>query len=533
MEGPVSDNIDRLARRLARTELEIARTDAFEGAARALGAPVTRRRAVTLLGGAVVAGSLLRPARAGAQNCWPGGPKVCSNSKGARVCVSNDLQCCSNDNCAIACPYPWRDCEAPANCADTARMCRDASAPDYDKNRTKFCSQRVPVTNGCVSGGTSMSIRGWCCRATEECGAEFGTCECPESRKCSGECCKQDEECVRLGLIAGKTCLKKCPPNWHHDGYDCVCDKGNSCGVKCCPEGTACEGSRCVKPKEPNKFPSLWDSFTGFGDMANQSAAQHGGGPRSQFLAAQATDAVGAALLALAAVNAQGVAAGSAFAPSNVDRAHRRKVAAPRPAPPRISSGAGLDPSAARALEALLAAEAKGFALALASAKALARARGALARHDSKTARKQVLASAGFAGGAARALRPVPSLRKRALAALRSTGAAEIVASAEEVLALQGEVRVSGVPPALRDRLRRLGVRGSDLAPVRAALLASSSGGGPALIEPLADPARTRNLQSIAAELARFSKSARRSPISRSRGLPKRFRPRTTAAERR
>jgi hypothetical protein len=521
----MSDKIDRLARRLARTEPEISRS--FDGAARALSAPITRRRAVTLIGGAVMAGSLLRPGRAAAQNCWPGGPKICTNPKGARVCVADNLQCCSNDNCAIACPYPWRDCEAPANCADTARMCSDPSAPDYAKGRTKFCSQRVAVTNGCVAGGTSMSVRGWCCEATQECGTEFGSCECPESRKCSDRCCKKDEECVRIGLLAGRTCLEKCPKDFHHDGYDCVCDKGRTCGVRCCPEGTTCEGSRCVKPKEPEKFPSLWDAFGNFGDVANQSAGAHGGGPRSQLRAAQTTGPVGAALLALAAVNAQGVAAGSAFAGSHVDRAYRRNVVAAMPKVPRISSGAGLDPSAARALEALLAAEAKGFALTHASAKALARARGAVARHDSRAGRKQVLAAAGFAVGAARALRPVPALRKRALAALRSTGAAEVTVTPEQVITLQAEVRLSGVPPALRNQLRRLGIRGRDLAPVRAALLAGSSG-GPTLIEPLADPARTRNLQAIATELARYSKSARRAPISRTRGKPKRFRPRTS-----
>jgi hypothetical protein len=534
MEGAVSSQMDRLARRLARTEPEIARStsaplwsidDAFEGAARALGAPVSRRRAVTLLGGAVMAGSLLRPSRADAQNCYPGGPKVCSNPKGARVCVSSDLQCCSNDNCAIACPYRWRDCESPANCADTARMCSDPTAPDYDKSRTKFCSQRVPVTNGCVAGGTSLSVRGWCCGATQECGTEFGTCECPPARQCGGDCCTKDQECVRIGLIAGRTCLDKCPKNWHHDGYDCVCDKGRTCGVRCCPEGTICEGSGCVKPREPDKLPSLWDAFGNFGDMANQSAGSHGGGPRAQLRSAQATDPVAAALLALAAVNALGVAAGGAFADNRIDGAYRRRVAAPRPSAPQITSGSGLDPAAARALEKLLAAEAKGFALTLAAGKALARARGATAAHNVGAARKQVLASAGFAAAAARALRPVPSLRKNALAALRSTGAAEVVATPEEVLALQAEVRLSGVPPALRNQLRRLGVRGSDLAPVRAALLAGSSG-GPALIGPLADPARTRNLQAITAELARYSKSARRSPISRTRGKPKRFRPR-------
>jgi hypothetical protein len=406
-------------------------------------------------------------------------------------------------------------------------MCRDPSMPDYDKARTKFCSQRVAVTNGCVTGGTSMSVRGWCCETNKECGTEFGSCECPQSRKCSDACCKKDEECVRIGLFAGRTCLEKCPKDFHHDGYDCVCDKGNTCGVRCCPEGTACEGSRCVKPKEPDKFPSLWDAFGNFGDVANQSAGAHGGGPRSQLRTAQATGPVAAALLALAAVNAQGVAAGSAFASSHVDRSYRGRVVAARPKAPQISSGPGLDPPAARALELLLAAEAKGFAFTHASAKALARARGAIARHDSRAARKQVAAAAGFAAAAAKALRPVPVLRKRALAALRSSGAAEVTVTPDQVLALQAEVRVSGVPPALRDQLRRLGIRGKDLAPVRAALLASSNG-GPTLIEPLADPARTRNLQAIRTELARYSKSARRSPISRTRGKPKRFRPRAS-----
>ena len=290
-----------------------------------------------------------------------------------------------------------------------------------------------------------------------------------------------------------------------------------------------CEANRCVKPREPDKLPNLWDAFTGFGDMANQSAGSHGGGPRSQLMAAQATNPVDAALLALAAVNAQGVAAGSAFADRKVDRAYRRRVVAARPSAPRIASGPGLDPAAARALERLLAAEAKGFALTLAAGKALARARGATSGHDVRAARRQVLAAADFAARAARALRPVPSLRGSAAAALRATGAAEVVISPAEVLALQAEVRVSGIPPALRDRLRRLGVRGEDLAPVRAGLLAGSPGGA-ALIEPLADPARTRNLKAIATELARYAKSARRAPISRTRGLPKRLRAHATTA---
>jgi hypothetical protein len=509
------DRVDRLARRLARTEPEISRSGAFDGIARAL---VTRRRAVALAGAAIATGSVLRPGSARAQNCFPGGPKICTNPKGARVCVPDNLQCCSNDNCAIACPYPWRDCAAPANCADTPRMCTDRTAPGYEKGNTKFCSQLVPVTNGCVAGGTSISRRGWCCGATEVCGAEFGKCVCP--KRCGSKCCEEDQECVN-GF-----CKPKCLPGWHYQGDSCVCDSGQTCGVRCCPEGSQCMGSTCVRPRESEEVPGIFDAFGNFFDTANQSSAQHGGGPRIQSIfAAQATGPVGGALLGLAAVNAQGVAAGAAFGDRHVDRSYKRKVVAPRPSAPRVPAGVGLDPSAAKAVETLLAAEANGFALVLASATALARARGAIARRDLRAARKQTLAAAGFAGKAARALRPVPGLRASALSALSSTGATEVVATPDQVIALQAEVRAGGVPADLRDQLRRLGIRGADLKPVRAALLAGSTG-GPALIAPLADAARTRNLRSMATELARFSRSARRAPISRSRGLPNRYRPR-------
>jgi hypothetical protein len=194
---------------------------------------------------------------------------------------------------------------------------------------------------------------------------------------------------------------------------------------------------------------------------------------------------------------------------------------------PRIASGDGIEPRAARALEALLAAEAKGFAQALACATALARARGATRAGDFKAVRRQVLAAAGFAGAAARALRPVPSLRAKALAALQSTGAVEVVATPADVLALQTDVRAGGVPADLKAALGRLGVRGGNLAGVRDALLATSPG-GPVLIAPLADPARTQNLKAMRAELARYSRAARRSPLARARGGPRTIRSRAT-----
>ena len=493
-----------------------------DGVARALVTPVSRRRVLAAAGGAVVAASLLRPGRAQA-DCFPGGPKVCPNSKGAKVCVPADLECRSNDNCAIACPYPWRVCGAPAICNDTARMCTVyATQAGFDKAQTQFCSKQVSVTNGCVEAGSSIATRGWCCKPSESCGVDIGDCVCLNVT-CGSDCCKKDEECVQLGLLRGQGCLPKCPKHWHHDGPDCVCDTGETCGLVCCGAGKVCSGNSCVSPPPPTKWPSIFDAFKGFGDSVNQAAGSRGGGQARDAVAAAAATPVGSALQALAAVNAQGLAAGSMFGVADPDGAFRRKVVAARPSVPRIQSGTGLDPRAASALQSLLAAEAQAFALLLAAATAQARALGALRHRDDAAARKQVFAAAAFASNAARALRRVPALRASAVSALTSTGAAEVVVSSSDVAALQAAVHAGGVPADLKAALARLGVTGGALAGVKDGLLTDSVG-GPALIAPLADPARTKNIQAMATELAAFARNAKRRPIVRSHGQPRRFR---------
>jgi hypothetical protein len=398
-------------------------------------------------------------------------------------------------------------------------MCHNPAA-GFAKDQTKFCSQRVAVTNGCVDSGTSMAIRGWCCKPTESCGSDFGNCDC--TSPCGDACCNSDEECVSLGFFNGKTCAKKCPPGWHHDGFDCVCDNGQKCGLRCCKAGQVCQDNRCVAPPDPTKLRNPLDAFGNFGDTINQAAGVGGSYARDRAAAAAGTP-VSAALLALAAVNVQGVAAGLALTDTNFDNAYRRRIRTPRPVLPRLASGAGLDPRAASALQALLTAEANGFALLLASATALARARGALKHHNNTAARKQVSAAAGFADKAAKSLKRTPSLRASAANALSATGTAEVVVSSTHVTTLQGQVRATGVPADLRGVLRGLGVQGADLSRAKTALLIDSSGGA-VLIAPLADSARTRNLQTIAAELAQFARRARRAPITQTRPGPKRFR---------
>jgi hypothetical protein len=496
----------------------------FDGIARLLVAPISRRRALVAAGGAVAAASLLRPTRASA-DCWPGGPKVCANSHGAKVCVPSDLACCSNENCAIACPYPWRDCAGPAICNDTGRMCFDKTNPQYDPAKTKFCSQTVTVTNGCVDAGQSDAIRGWCCNVAETCGPDFGQCTCPTP--CGSDCCKPTQDCISSGLFGfTKTCGPKCPKGWHHDGPDCVCDSGQTCGVRCCPAGSACSGSSCVAPPKTSPSPSgPLDGFKGFFDGINETAASRGnGGARDLHAgAAAAASPVSAALFALGAVSLQGATAATAFNDDHVDSAYRRKVVAARPSPPPINPGTGLDPRAAAALRALVAAEANAFALLLASATALARSRGALRHHDIGSARKQVRAAGTFADKAAKALRGVPALRATAAAALVATGTAEVTATSSQVASLQLAARVHGVPADLRSALGRLGVQGQDLGRARLSLEASA-GGGPALIAPLADSARTNNIRAIASGLSSFASSARRQPITHTQPGPKRFR---------
>ena len=532
----IEDRVDRLARRLAGEEPGIFRASptlataqttaesAFDGLARALVTPVSRRRALAVAGGAVAAVSLLRPEQARAAcGCPDGGPTVCDGPNGTRCCAPAGLACCSNEFCAIACPYPWRVCAGPAICNDAPKMCTVyADQAGFDKSRTKFCSQQVRVTNGCVPAGSSLAIRGWCCKPKESCGVTFGACVCL-NQMCGEDCCKKDEECVDLGVLRGMGCRPKCKKGWHHDGEDCVCDVGQTCGLVCCPAGKECSGNSCVSPPPPTRWPDIFNAFSNFGDTVNQTAASRGGGHAADGRVAAAATPVGSALLALAAVNSQGIAAGSALGDVNVDTAFHRMVVAARPSVPTISSGAGLDPRAARALQSLLAAESQGFAMLLAAGAALARARGALRHHDDASARRQVFAAAGFADKAASALRRVPSLRAGAAATLNATGTAEVVASSEDVVALQAAVFSRGVPADLKAALARLGVTGNNLAPVKDALLGDSAG-GPVLIAPLADPARTKNIQAMVTELGTFARNARHRPITRSPGQAKRYR---------
>jgi hypothetical protein len=401
----------------------------------------------------------------------------------------------------------------------------------------------LSVPNGCVDTGFGPAIRGWCCRPNEDCytftstsDVVFGSCSCPDDpegrgdTECGDECCAKGQICV--DDRSGKHCKPPCVKGRHYDqNSNCVCDRGATCRNGCCPEGQECLEGRCASPADTSGFfKNLTKNFGEFSgsDTGNQAAGSRAGGSNyfrlGHAAAGPGATPVRSALLLLAAVNARGAAAAIAFTDLHVDRGYRRRVVAARPRLPKLAGTPGFDPGAARALDALLAAEAKAFAQIAASATALARSRGALRAHNSALARKQALAAGSFASAAAKALRGVPSLRRRAAAALRAAGVAEVNAGVIDVAALQAAVKASGIPADLTGLLRGLGMTGDDLKRARQAFAALTPSGGPALIVPLSDPGRNRTITQLAGELAKYARSTRRSPIRRSRVEPMRVR---------
>jgi hypothetical protein len=520
--------MDGWARRLARStedDLVVARSRPSGGeaildrAARALAAPVTRRRAVGLIGGVMLAGSLLRPGRGWAQSGCSGGLKECRAQGGQRVCVPENLQCCNNDKCAIACPYPWRACEGPGVCQDTAALCGRYGTPP----RTKYCERNIPVTGSTTCGQpeTVMRRRGWCCRPGETCGPEFDECTCPSSQDCGDYCCTPREVCVNPTL-GSRYCDTPCPGTGKPKCGGTCCTRSERCGVfGCdCPSGTARSGGDCVSPRDDPGDPRPSDNpFRNMFDMLGQVSSSHGGSSRLMLgrRAQTGASALDAALDALAAVNAQGAAAMLAFRFGRRDPAFRRRVAVKRAKPPTLAAGPGLDAASATALNNLLVAEARANALIAAAATALWRARTARVRRNRAAARSQMRASARFAGQAAAALRRLPPLRTAAANALRAGGATEVAASEEAVAALVASVRRSGLPSYLTRPLGRLGASAADIRRLRSEVPKHSvvSASGPILLKPLDDTDRARTRQVLVNELAAFSRRARRHRLAR------------------
>ena len=522
-----------------------ARLDAV---ARSLAAPMPRRRALTVFAAGLAAASapaFLRPARARADatcagngpQCTGGGSPCCVDVKGgyrvplgACTCPGGpsdpNAKCCRgacNDGSATV----WC-CDASERCGTGPRNCADVNPAPSEPN---CVCDTIPATGRretcCPPAYVCGSV---CCANTEECAVEsslvfFTSKECKKKcpsrgqRRCpAGHCCDSTQTCCPNGC---------CNPPLECGVDGCVCPSGDQpCGVskkQCCAKGEVCMGTRCAKPPPaPGFFNSLFDGFSGFKDTVSQTAGRGANKRRHLARLAGVPAEVDMALLQLSAVEALKGTAIAAFADRHTDRAYLRKVATPKPSLPALAPGPGLPQQAAASLTALLAAEAKAFALVLAAATSVARARGALSRKDVKRAKGHVAAAGRFATLAARALKPLPGLRAATATTLRGTGVAEVESRIAEEVAVQASVRDTGVPSDLRALLSRLGVTGDDLKRASFRLTGAPTPGGPVLIAPLADPGRAREVAGLATAMGRYATSARRKPLSYTKGGPAR-----------
>jgi hypothetical protein len=252
------------------------------------------------------------------------------------------------------------------------------------------------------------------------------------------------------------------------------------------------------------------------------SAASAGGARRRQGRAAAAPGSADA-LDALAAVANLAALATDRLRSGRPDSRYRRPVRARKPALAPISPGPGLDAAPAQALDKLLATEARAWALVDAAALAHARSLGAIRARNARAAVNQARASGRFSARAAKALRPVPDLRKATAAALQGAGTPEVTVSARQVLDFQESLRRDGLPADTRARLTQLGLDSSDQRRIKQLILAGEpeGGAGNVLIAPLAAASTRANIADLAKLFTRKAARSRRQPITLARSGPR------------
>jgi hypothetical protein len=530
--------IDDLARNLAlRSE---ARDIPFERMARAVAAPMSRRRAFQVAAAAGVTSFFtLRTDTAYGQGCPscpqprdpPGFTQFCGHTRGVGclyVCCPENHQCCQTEKVVVCCPAnnecgpivneghtcrckPQYDCGPDANtCCTTDEECFEPrGASNFDD---LYC---IPA---CPEGDyyQCLNENG---QSTEHC------CFGPSEECCGDGCCDDDGVCCSSGRT--DWC---CPHAYGCTGTAgvCGCREGQRCGDHCCELGTVCctintanqLNVSCCGVRDLDDLLDSIGNFFGAGAGAASGAGASAAAARLPQPAASPGSAD--ALVAIGAVGDLAALAYDTIKNPRPDSAYRRAVKAPRVALRPVVSGPGLDAAAAQALTKMLIAEARAWALIYAVAVARARALGAIKGRNMKAARSQARASAAFAARAGKALRRVPGLRSAALAALQAGGTPEVSVTARAVRSFQNSVRSNGLPADLRARLAQLGLSPAERRRVAKLIVSRQRDARAAnvLIEPLADASNQAALRKLAKKLARFAAATRRHPISVSKPGP-------------
>jgi hypothetical protein len=474
---------------LSRCRVGAVSPGSFDDLARNLASPMPRRSALRMLAAGVVVatvpGMTARRARAADQ------PKPCSGAGAGEFC--------GNVNPLGKIGYNIGCCRGGPN------------------ERNTVCCPGIPGTVGSL-----------CCPPGYICGNTSANakenCKCPSGVVCGDTCCNRGEYCETF-LGFDSFCTRFCPGGNKKCSGGVCCTGLETCGFfGCsCKSGlVSCGTGLCCNPKKDPGDPNPgYNPFRNMFNMMGQSSAASGGRSSRRAMLVRSdrsgSAAVDAALDALAAVNGQGAAAMLAIRDGKRDPAFKQKVTVARATPPKLSADAVLNARSVAALNKLLVAEAEAYALIAAMAKALWRARAAEAKQNSAAAGSQLRASATFAGQAVTALKHIQALRTAAAKALKAGKVAEVWAFDDGVKAFIAAVRSGGIPASLRTPMGKLGVGSVDLKRLRAGVLDQTvtSAVGPALIAPLEDPARAKDLKSLISELSKYAARARKHPIAR------------------
>ena len=396
-------------------------------------------------------------------------PKPCGSGccQQGEDCVMGDRSAPETDFCAPRCPPLEVHCQGTGTCCEPGTQC---------------CG------TGCCSGGQCCNRDGqqWCCSYNQVCGDSAGTCKCAFGQRCGGKCCPTGSECCRnsLALDIFRISGGGAPHLAHYS---------------CCSPG--------LEKQLLDHIESIPSIFGGLFGSAASAGAQRG-----RAAAAGGADA----LVALAAVSELAALAGDRLSSGRSDADYRHRVRARKTALRPIAPGPGLDAAAARELDKLVSAEARAWALVNAWAVAHARSLGAIRARNARAAVTQARASGRFAAQAAKALRPVPGLRRTAAAALRRAGTPEVTVSERQVIAFQDAVRRDGLPADTRARLTQLGLGRAEQQRVSALIVRRQPGSlaGNVLIAPLADASTLARIGELARLLTRRAARSRKQPIA-------------------
>ena len=259
----------------------------LDDVARAVARPLSRREALRLLGGTMVAtlfgGSLARRADAG------GGPP-CDNDPSyphecGDLCCRYDYYCASatilngGDTHGICCrnepeqyqycndgTYGWccspeatcgvdrYVCDEPEQCTGNQEECGDACC---DSAAGEICCD--PDLGLCCAAGVTCCFdaagNGTCCSEGTTCvpisptGDPPGFVCCPDDQACIGQCCPAGEVCVGNLICCPEESATPnrdgcCNPGFVYIDGGC-CSEGRVCAGVCCPYGQVCNGGQC------------------------------------------------------------------------------------------------------------------------------------------------------------------------------------------------------------------------------------------------------------------------------------------------